>query len=76
MRKKIINISKIYSWDINLNKLDIKLNQEILIDNHQIIKIDNSISDEFDEIIDANNCIVRVYLWMWFVLVALALLKE
>ena len=58
MRKKIINISKIYSWDINLNKLDIKLNQEILIDNHQIIKIDNSISDEFDEIIDANNCIV------------------
>ena len=58
MRKKIINISKIYSWDIDLNKLDIKLNQEILIDNHQIIKIDNSISDEFDEIIDANNCIV------------------
>tara|TARA_Y100000996_G_scaffold15180_1_gene11666 strand:- start:3394 stop:4593 length:1200 start_codon:yes stop_codon:yes gene_type:complete len=58
LRKKIINISKIYSWDIDLNKLDIKLNQEILIDNHQIIKIDNSISDEFDEIIDANNCIV------------------
>jgi len=57
LKKKIINISKIYSWDTNLNKLDIKLNQQILINNGKIIKINNSIIDEVDEIIDAQNSI-------------------
>ena len=57
MRKKIINISKIYSWDINLNSLDIKLDQQILIENDKIIKIDTLIKDEVDTVIDAKNCV-------------------
>jgi len=56
--KKIINISKIYSWDISLNILDIKLNQQILINNNKISKIQNKITDQVDEVIDAKNCIV------------------
>ncbi len=58
MLKKIINISKIYSWDISLNILDIKLNQQILINNNKISKIQNKITDQVDEVIDAKNCIV------------------
>ena len=58
MLKKIINISKIYSWDISLNILDIKLNQQILINNNKISKIQNKITDKVDEVIDAKNCIV------------------
>ena len=58
MKTKIINISKIYSWDTDLNCLDIKLNQEILIQNNSIIKIDDIISDEVDKVIDARGCIV------------------
>ena len=58
MRKKIINISKIYSWDINLNSLDVKLDQQILIENDKIIKIDTLIKDEVDTVIDAKNCVV------------------
>ena len=58
MRKKIINISKIYSWDTNLNSLDVKLNQQILIENDKIIRIDDFIQDGVDIIIDANNCVV------------------
>ena len=57
MRKKIINISKIYSWDINLNSLDIKLDQQILIENDKIIKIDTLIKDEVDTVVDAKNCV-------------------
>ena len=57
MRKKIINISKIYSWDINLNSLDVKLDQQILIENDKIIKIDTLIKDEVDTVIDAKNCV-------------------
>ena len=57
MRKKIINISKIYTWDTNLNSLDVKLDQQILIENDKIIKIDTLIKDEVDTIIDAKNCV-------------------
>ena len=57
MRKKIINISKIYSWDTNLNSLDIKLDQQILIENDKIIKIDTLIKDEVDTVIDAKKCV-------------------
>jgi len=55
--KKIINISKIYSWDSNLNSLDIKHNQQILINNHRIKKIGDIINEKVDEVIDAKNCI-------------------
>tara|TARA_Y100000994_G_scaffold246614_1_gene250284 strand:- start:805 stop:2013 length:1209 start_codon:yes stop_codon:yes gene_type:complete len=55
--KKIINISKIYSWDTNLNSLDVKFNQQILIDNDKIKKIDNKVTDKVDKIFDAKNCI-------------------
>ncbi len=57
MKTKIINISKIYSWDTDLNCLDVKLNQEILIQNNSIIEINNTISDEVDKVIDAKGCI-------------------
>ena len=57
MKTKIINISKIYSWDIVLNHLDIKLNQEILIQNNSIIEVNDIISDEVDKVIDAKGCI-------------------
>ena len=57
MLKKIINISKIYSWDTNLNSLDVKFNQQILIDNDKIKKIDNKVTDKVDKIFDAKNCI-------------------
>ena len=57
MKTKIINISKIYSWDTDLNCLDVKLNQEILIQNNSIIEINNAISDEVDKVIDAKGCI-------------------
>ncbi len=57
MLKKIINISKIYSWDTNLNSLDVKFNQQILIDNDKIKKIDNVVTDKVDEIFDAKDCI-------------------
>ena len=58
MIKKIVNISKIYTWDPIKDELDIILNQEILIKNNKISKIGASILDEVDEIIDAENCIV------------------
>ena len=58
MIKKIVNISKIYTWDPIKDELDIILDQEILIKNNKISKISASILDEVDEIIDAENCIV------------------
>ena len=58
MIKKIVNISKIYTWDPIKDELDIILDQEILIKNNKISKIGASILDEVDEIIDAENCIV------------------
>ena len=57
MLKKIINISKVYSWDTTNNDLDIKYNQQILINNNKISKIKSNIPDQVDEIIDARNCI-------------------
>ena len=57
MLKKIINLSKVYSWDTILNSLSIKNNQQILIEDNKISKIDNVITDDADEIIDGMNCI-------------------
>ena len=58
MKTKITNISKIYSWDTDLNILDIKSNQEILIQNKKIIDIDTTINDDVDNVIDAERCII------------------
>jgi len=55
--KKIINLSKIYSWDVNNNCINQKLNQQILIKNNKIIKIGSDIVDKADDIIDGRNCI-------------------
>ena len=58
MKTKITNISRIYSWDTELNILDVKSNQEILIQNNKIIDISPIIRDNTDNIIDAKRCIV------------------
>ena len=58
MKTKITNISKIYSWDTELNILDIKTNQEILIENNKIIDIKPVINDSVNSVIDAEGCIV------------------
>ena len=57
MKTKIINISKVYSWNTKLNSLDIKSNQEILIENKNIIQIGNTVENS-DNIIDAKNGII------------------
>jgi len=58
LKTKITNISKIYSWDTDLNILDVKSNQEILIQNNKIIDINATISDDVDNIIDAQGSII------------------
>ena len=58
MKIKITNISKIYSWDTELNILDIKTNQEILIENDNIIDIKPVINDSVNSLIDAEGCII------------------
>ena len=58
MKTKITNISKIYSWNTELNILDVKSNKEILIQNNKIIDINPIINDNTDNIIDAKGCIV------------------
>jgi len=57
LKTKIINISKVYSWNTKLNSLDIKSNQEILIENKNIIQIGNTVENS-DNIIDAKNGII------------------
>ena len=57
MKIKIINISKIVSWDISNHKFKIIQNKDILIESNKISKISNNISS-FDKIIDAKQCIV------------------
>ena len=58
MKTKITNISKIYSWNTKLDILDIKSNQEILIENNKIIDIKSEIIDDVSYIIDAEQSIV------------------
>jgi len=58
LKTKITNISKIYSWNTDFNILDVKSNQEILIQNNKIVDINTAISDDADNIIDAKGCIV------------------
>ena len=57
MKIKIINISKIVSWDISNHTFKIIQNKDILIESNKISKISNNISS-FDKIIDAKQCIV------------------
>ncbi len=57
MLKKIVNISKVYTWDPIQNILDEKSNQQILIKDDRILKIDKEINKKVDLIIDAKKCI-------------------
>ena len=57
MRKKIINISKIITFNNTSNIMQIIENNDILIENEKIIEISNNLED-CDNIIDANNCII------------------
>ncbi len=57
MLKKIVNISKVYTWDPIQNILDEKNNQQILIKDDRILKIDKEINKKVDLIIDAKKCI-------------------
>ena len=57
MKIKIINISKIVSWDISNHTFKIIQNKDILIESNKISKISNDINS-FDKIIDAKQCIV------------------
>ena len=57
MLKKIVNISKIYTWDPIQNILDEKSNQQILIKDDRILKIDKEINKKVDLVIDAKKCI-------------------
>ena len=45
MLKKVINISKIYTWDTTKNSLEVIKNHEILIKDDKIIKISKKIDD-------------------------------
>jgi imidazolonepropionase len=58
LKTKIINISKIYTWNVNLNILDEKRNHEILIEDQNIIEINNMIKTKCDLTIDADNNII------------------
>jgi len=58
VKTKIINVSKIYSWDTNLEQLKVVSNSEILIENDKILEIDTIIKSDFDNVINAEGCIV------------------
>ena len=57
MKTKITNISKIYTWNPDINQLDTISNKDILISDGKIVEISNEIND-FDNSIDANNCVI------------------
>jgi len=57
LRKKIINISKIITFNNTSNIMQIIENNDILIENEKIIEISNNLED-CENIIDANNCII------------------
>ena len=55
MKTKIININKIFTWNLEKDSLDILTNKQILIENNLILKIEDNIGDDC-KIIDANHC--------------------
>ena len=57
MKKKIINISKIITFDNNSDKLHILEKPEVLIQNNKIVQINEKV-DECNEIINADNCVL------------------
>ena len=57
MKVKITNISKIVSWDTDSNSLQTIENNDILMESDRIIAIGSTI-DSYDDIIDANDCII------------------
>ena len=57
MKTKIINISKIISWNVNTNSIEIIKDKDILIESGKIISISKDI-DSYDEIIDGEKCII------------------
>ncbi len=58
MKTKIINISKIITWNQESNSLDILLNKEILVKNNIIIGIENNFNNYNCNIVDAKQCIL------------------
>ena len=57
MKTKIINISKIISWNVDTNSIEIIKDKDILIESGKIISISKNI-DSYDEIIDGEKCII------------------
>tara|TARA_Y100000389_G_scaffold78268_1_gene75080 strand:- start:34054 stop:35250 length:1197 start_codon:yes stop_codon:yes gene_type:complete len=57
LKTKIINISKIYTWNPDSSTVDIFKNHEILIENNKILSIDKSINEKCN-VIDAENCVL------------------
>ena len=57
MKTRIINISKIVSWNTDSNSLEIIENKDILIESDKITEISNDISS-FDDVIDAKQSII------------------
>ena len=57
MKTKIINISKIISWNIDTNSIETIKDKDILIESGKIISISKDI-DSYDEIIDGEKCTI------------------
>ena len=57
MKTKIINISKIISWNVDTNSIEIIKDKDILIESDKIISISKDI-DFHDEIIDGKKCTI------------------
>ena len=57
MKTKIINISKIISWNIDTNSIEIIKDKDILIESGKIISISKYI-DSYDKIIDGEKCTI------------------
>ena len=57
MKTKIINISKIISWNVDTNSIEIIKDKDILIESGKIISISKDI-DFHDEIIDGEKCTI------------------
>ena len=57
MKTKIINISKIISWNVDTNSIEIIKDKDILIESGKIIQISKDI-DSYDQIIDGEKCII------------------
>ena len=58
MKTKITNISKIITWNPELNSLDILFNKEVLIENNIIVGIEDNFNSHNCNIIDAEQCIL------------------